>query len=108
MQPLPEADWRLSRDLGKRSLERLFERTLAEAAGVATDPAVLPRDRYHRLCQLIRERDRELADTFDNPRRSVAVLQLMRQGGLGLITDEEFARFSDETRRRVAGSLDLQ
>jgi hypothetical protein len=44
-----------------------------------------------------------LADAFNGPRRSTAVLQLARIRFQGLLSEEEFARFSTETRAAVQG-----
>jgi hypothetical protein len=42
-----------------------------------------------------------LADTFDDPRRSIGMRQLARIQSLDLLTEEEFGRFSTETRGAV-------
>jgi hypothetical protein len=39
----------------------------------------------------------ELADIFDDPRRSTAIEQLAHMWALKLVTDDEMARFSPDT-----------
>ncbi len=101
MRDFPEPDWRIFREVIKSALERYFVRTLDEVSSLTADTSLPPRDRYHGLYQLVQNRDRELASAFDNPRRSTALFQLVRLRHLDLISDEEFARFSAETRQRV-------
>jgi hypothetical protein len=53
------------------------------------------------LFKLLHGRDEELGDAFNNPRRSTAEVQLAHIPFQELLTDEEFARFSPETRASV-------
>jgi hypothetical protein len=52
--------------------------------------------------QVDQERNTKLASAFDDLRRSTAFLQLAGMRSLGLLTDDECAGFSDETREIVA------
>ena len=54
---------------------------------------------------LLRRRDRELAEAFDDARRSAACRQLAVIRSHGLLTEEEFARFSPEARAAVQAWL---
>jgi hypothetical protein len=60
-----------------------------------------PSRRCLAVFKLLEKRDRELADAFDNPRRSAALAQLAQIRSRGLITDEEFGQFRPETREAV-------
>lgn len=98
MREISEADWKLFRQLRQLALERFCERVLAEAMRLAGAEGESNHQRYLAVFQLLQRRDRELADAFNNPRRSTAFLQLARLRAEGLIMDEEFGRFSSETR----------
>jgi hypothetical protein len=50
---------------------------------------------------LIHPRNEELSNAFDGLRRSTALFQFSAMRLLGLVTDEEFARFSAEPRDAV-------
>jgi hypothetical protein len=52
----------------------------------------------------MKEQDRELAFAFDDHRRATATVKLARICSLGLLSEEEFGSFSEETREIV---LDL-
>lgn len=87
----------------KCALERFCERVLHECEEVMVGRGLSAHDRYLKLYELMRERDRELAAAFDDHSRSKAVLQLIVMRRLGLIADEELHGFSSDTRHTVEG-----
>lgn len=95
---IPERDWKLLRDLRSVALERFCQRALEELTRVAADSGKTHHERYGAVYGLVQERDRELAAALDGLRRSTALSQLARMRSYGLLTDEEMARFSPETR----------
>ena len=102
MRDIPEPDWRLLRQLSPIALERFCRRVLDEVAGLTADDGRRSNHaRYLALYDLIKERDKELAVTFDDLRRSTGFLRLADIRHRELLTDEEFARFSPETRDAV-------
>lgn len=74
---------------------------LAEITATASDTSHESHERYLAIWKLIKDRDRQLQDSFDDMRRSMAVMRLGHMCELGLVTEEEFARFSDDTRSIV-------
>lgn len=102
-----EADWKLLRRLGPVALERFCRGVLAEVARLASDAAPGAHARYAEVVRLIGERDDELAAAFDGTRRSTALAQLARMRSLGVVTDAEFAGFSDAARAAVARLLEV-
>ena len=108
LQPIKESDWKILRELARVALDRFCRRVLGEAGRLCDDAD--PRgahERYLALCRLIQDRDEELGGTFNDLRRSVALLQLARMRRGQLVTDEEFGRFSPETRHRVESLLEV-
>lgn len=101
-----ESDWKVFKEIHKLALERYCQRVIEEVAKVAADGGKSHHERYLALFRLIRDRDKELASAFDDFRRSTAVLQLTLIKSLGLLTDDEFARFSPATRKQVDFMLD--
>ena len=96
-----ESDWKLFRQLRPLALERFCQRVLDDLARIADEIGRTPHERYLAIYDLLRQRDRALADLFDNPRRSTALLQLRAIHSHGLLTEAEFAQFSPETRESV-------
>jgi hypothetical protein len=101
MEQIPESDWKIFRQLREVALERFCERVLAEVCRVAGENGSGFHTRYLAVFKVIDDRNEELALVFDNPRRSVALQQLVQMRLRRLLTDEEFARFRPETRETV-------
>jgi hypothetical protein len=102
MRQISEPDWKVFRQLHPVALERFCEQVLAEVGQLAADTAQSAHARYLAVYRLMEQRDRELGDTFNDKRRSTAFVQIACIRARGLLTEEEFARFSPETRAVVA------
>lgn len=95
-----ESDWRVFRRLHSIALERFCKRVLEEvreSAECKTDY----HDCYRQVYRLIRDRDKRMAVTFDDPRRSNAFLLLANIIGEDLLTAEELKQFSQEAQARI-------
>jgi hypothetical protein len=102
MREIHAADWKRLRPWKDVALQRFCQRVLDEVQRLLAEPAGgSSHQRYLALFKLIEKRDDELADTFNDLRRSTALRQLAAMRGQKLITDEEFAGFSPETREVV-------
>ncbi len=104
--PFSEQDWKHLTRLKPLALERLCQRILDGAQAIIAAAAEGER---HRTClalyRHIEEGDRLIADGFNDWRRSRAPFHLIAWRQQGLITDEEFAAFSPETRGFVDNQL---
>lgn len=101
MREFPERDWRVLRSLKDEALSRLCKRILKEVQPLVADAEDSSRgwhERYLALWALVRERNEDVAIAFDGLRRSTAMLQLAAMRRMNLLTDEEFMRFSQDTR----------
>lgn len=96
-----ESDWRYFREVRGTLLERFSQETLDQMVEIARAGEGSPHVRYLRIFEFIQKRDDLLADLFDNPRRSIAVLQILHMRTIGLMRDEEFAGFSEALRDRL-------
>ncbi len=102
-----ESDWKIFKQLRELALDRYCQRVLEELTRIAASSGQSHHERYLAVYRLIQRRDDELADTFNDPRRSRAVIQLARIQWHGLLTEDEFARFGAETRDEVQFLLDI-
>jgi hypothetical protein len=98
---ISEVDWKLFRQVHPLALERFCERVLAEVGQLALQAGKSAHERYLAVFRLLQRRDKELGEAFNDLRRSTALLQLAILRSRGLVTDEEFARFSPETRGAI-------
>jgi hypothetical protein len=99
---LPERDWKTLRELHSVALDRYCQRALREIAGISGDHGRSAHERYLTVYDLVRQRNREMADAFDDMRRSQALERILWIRRLGLFTEEEYSRFTDEMRDRIA------
>jgi hypothetical protein len=102
-----EAGWKLFRQLQPLALERFCQRVLAEVARLAAEASKSHHERYLAVYRLLQRRDEELADAFNNPRRSTALVQLARIHFHEFLSADEFARFNSETRASVERCLEM-
>ena len=95
-----ESDWKKFRKLHPILLERFSHQILGEIRATI-DGAGSSHERYLALLRQIKNRDKDVADAFNDLRRSTALEQLLMIRRMNLLTGEEFAQFSDETREFV-------
>ncbi len=101
MDRIAESDWKLLRQFHPVGRDRFCQQVLSEAGDIATDQESSPHHRYLALFDLIKSRNAELAETFDDLRRSNAILKLACIRAHKLLTDDEFGRFTLATRNVV-------
>jgi hypothetical protein len=104
---LKEPDWRLFRQLQRLALERFSQGILDQIAVASTVDSKSYHQRYLDIFNLIQQRNEEMAEAFDNPRRSTAIIQLAVIVSHGWLTQEEFLRFGEETRNAVESFRDI-
>ncbi len=102
MREIKESDWKLLRRTHELALERYCGRVLDESERLHSDTTRSAHERYVAIYQLFHQRDKELANLFNDLRRSNALWQLAAIKGHGLLTGEEFAQFSEETQNLIA------
>ena len=98
---VPDPDWLTFRQLREVALERLCKRVVEELAVMLHDASGTYHERYLDAFRWLKERDRELAGAFDDPRRSQMFAQLAAIHGLGLLGPDELARFTAGTRTAI-------
>jgi hypothetical protein len=79
---------------GHRDPDPTKEHLLEEIARVSSDADKTRHERYLGVFQLLQRRDSDLADTFDDLRRSTDMRQLALIQSHELLSEEEFDRFS--------------
>ena len=102
---IPESDWKVFRELRPVWLERYCQRVNSELASRLSDERLSAHKRYLNVYSLIERKDRELGEAFNDMRRSTAVIQIRIIRALGVITDNELARFSDSTRNFIVAEF---
>jgi hypothetical protein len=98
---ISEPDWKIFRQLHSVALERFCEHVLSDVGRLVSESGKNAHERYLAVYSLLERRDKELGQAFNDLRRSTALLKLTIIRARGLVTDEEFARLSPETRDAV-------
>jgi hypothetical protein len=101
LHDFPESDWKVFRQLREVALDRFCRRVLDEIEPLRLNASRSHHERYLDVVRLLRERDQELANAFDDPRRSQMILQLAAMHAYGLLEPEDLARFTPRTRATV-------
>ena len=101
MREIKESDWKLLRQLHSEALERFCQQILLEIERINSDRAKSFHRKYLDIYEVLQRRDKEIAQTFDDLRRSTALTQLASVKARGLLTEDEFLRFSQETQNAV-------
>src|SRR6185295_18951807 len=97
---IKESDWKVFRRLHTVALERYCQRVLEEVR-VAAECTSDYHDCYLKLYRLIRKRDKTMAVTFDDPKRSNVFLLLANMMAEEVLTEEEIEQFSLEVQERI-------
>src|SRR5258708_7910883 len=98
---IPESDWKIFHQLHPIAVNRFCQQVLADLEKVITDTAGTAHERNLEAYELIHKQNRRMADAFDDLRRSTARFQIAMILSFGLLTEEEFMRFSPETREAL-------
>ena len=104
---IKESDWKLFRRLHAIALERFCQRIIEEVGSATSSCAGGYHDCYLKLFELMRNRDREMASAFNDPRRSNAFILLANIKELGLLTEDELMQFSPETRDAIEAIVSM-
>jgi virulence-associated protein VapD len=107
VRQIRESDWKLFRRLHAVALQRFCQQVIEEINKATSNCTQDYHKRYLDVFNLIMDRNDEMAQAFDDMRRSNAFFLLANIQGSHLLTDEEFSQFSPETREAVAVILGI-
>jgi hypothetical protein len=85
----PESDWRTFRELRAVALDRFCRRVLEQIEAMIRDGSLSQHERYLKVFRFLRDRDDELEQAFNPPRRSSMIEQLAAIHKCRLLTPDE-------------------
>jgi hypothetical protein len=97
----PESDWKAFRELRQHALERFCKGSLEEVRTILRDDSRSYHNRYLDVFRLLRTRDDELSQAFNDTRRSRMLIQLGAIHAYGLLESDELERFTQRTRATI-------
>ncbi|MFC1890093.1 hypothetical protein ACFL4G_10090 [Thermodesulfobacteriota bacterium] len=107
MKGVRESDWKKLRDMKGDVLHFACERIFAKIEDVMRERKGKEHEAYRKLWRLLKEEDREIAIMFDDLKRSNAIRKLAAWKHNGVISDEDFSAFSDETQQSANALVEI-
>jgi hypothetical protein len=104
MNNFPEKDWKRLRSIQKDKLALVCGRILDETGKISQEREGGEHQAFLNLWTTINQGNSQVAELFDDIRRSTALQKLIAWKRHGLLSDEELALFTEETQavlRRV-------
>lgn len=98
MNTILESGWNKIRNLKDIAISRACDSIFEKVEKVASSRRGQEHKAKLDLFELIKKEDRKIAEMFDGLRRSSAIFQLSAWRFNKVITDDEFATFSDESQ----------
>ena len=101
MNNIPESDWKYLRTLKDELLDTLCKRINDEASQLINDPHFSQHEKFLHLFRHVMEKNRIIANCFDDWRRSNIHLKLLSLREQQLLTQEQIWQLSEETRQKI-------
>ncbi|MES2693534.1 MAG: hypothetical protein V4773_08680 [Verrucomicrobiota bacterium] len=98
MADFPERDWKYLRCIHDEMLETLSQRMNDELRAVLARTDISENEKRGEIYDLVKKRDRVVADCFDDWRRSTIALRCAVLKHEGLLTPEHMKRLAPETQ----------
>ena len=101
MKPILEKDWKLMRSMKDAKLNQVCEQILGGVGLVIINKGNENHKAYLDVWEKVQAGDGEIAEMFNDLRRSNAILKLVAWRRYGLLTESELSGFSEETRSTI-------
>ncbi len=101
MREIPKRDWKILRSLKDQLLQQFCERILLKIKPIIDNRENDSYQAYLKLYKTIIEEDKTLGYLFDDLRRSTAFSVLAAWRRYDLLSDDNYNRLTEETRRVI-------
>jgi len=98
MNSFPEKDWKQLRSIQQEKLAFVCGQILDETGRIANEREGGEHQAFLNLWEVINEGNAQIAELFDDVRRSTALQLLIAWRKHGLLDEEEMGLFSEETQ----------
>ena len=95
---IKESDWKYLRSIFDEMLQELCSRINNQAAEIALAEDGSPHEQYRKLYRHIKDSDKNIADCFNDWRRSNIKMKILSLRKHGLLLDEHVRSLSNETQ----------
>jgi len=107
MKHIKESDWKYLRTIKDTILNRHCDAILEVIDLILQNRKGEEHKSYIQIYRLINDKDKEIAVTYNDLKRSSAIDKICHMRKNLAMTDEEFSKFSEETQNIVNRILDL-
>ena len=104
---IPERDWKKLRSLKDSALNIACERVFQKVEKLIDSREADSHKYYLKLWKVMREQDKLISLMFDDLKRSTAIIKLSAWKRNGILSDENFKEFSEETQKRIESLCDV-
>jgi len=104
---IPERDWKKLRSLKDAALNIACERTFQKIEKLTDSRGAESYKYYLKLWKVMEEEDKEISLMFDDLKRSTAIFKLSAWKKNGILSDESFKEFSEETQKCIESLCDI-
>ncbi len=101
MPTIPEKDWKTLREMKDELLQKACGQILDKISKFIEESLDDNHQTYLKLWKKLRQENSEIADMFDDMKRSQAIMKIFYLYKYKLIDENTLQQFSDETRERV-------
>jgi len=101
MNAIPEKDWKLLKSMKDAKLNQVCEQILWAVSSVIINKGNENHKAYLEVWEKVQTGDSDVAEMFNDLRRSNAVLKLAVWQRYGLLAERELNEFSEETKSTI-------
>jgi cysteinyl-tRNA synthetase len=106
-QKFPERDWKKLRSLKDSALEEVSNRIIEKLKTLIESREGGSHKTYLRLWETIHAEDKVIAALFDDLKRSSALFKLAAWKTHGILSDDDFKDFTEDTQNRINAILEI-
>ncbi|MBD3266550.1 hypothetical protein GF373_07750 [bacterium] len=107
MNQIPGRDWKKLRAFKEDALNLACERIFKKIDRISKEREGNEHEAYLDLWQTLNEEEKKIADMFDEIKRYNAVQKLSLWKYYNILTNEQFAQFSEETQQTINTMLEI-
>ncbi len=104
----PEKDWKKLKSLKTSALEKVCSQCLKKIHSLIEAGQNESHKTYHQLWDILRSDDEKIAQMFDDLKRSSAIFKLIAWKEYGILADNDFKEFSEETQNRINSIIEIK
>ena len=108
MNNIPEGDWKYLKRIKDEILKDVCGKVFLDIEKISQERKGQKHDSYLKIWDLLRKKDREISDMFDDLKRSNAILKIANMLDSGALQEHHFLKFTELTKDEVNSIVELR